>query len=151
MTPLTTLATEAVELARWATPGPWIYDNVGNGVWREAPEGPPDYGSIGIANDTFGGCGQLIAHAGTHYSTLAQGYLDLVAENAELRLTLSGKTMTDAAAVEREACQVAALEAENGVDTDATYKTQAEYAAFCHGQEATRTAIMRAIRARSST
>jgi hypothetical protein len=93
MTNLEAIAREAVELAEKATPGPWRYDGMNtvdqglfsgsNYVIDSTDEGG---GVVGLKN------GQFIAHAGTHYKELAQGYLSLLEQNARMRGALHAMT-----------------------------------------------------------
>jgi hypothetical protein len=72
-----TLATEAIELAEKATPGPWVSKMKGHGVdivadagWIGRIEYDEDRGDDFLAN------ANLVEHAGTHYATIARAYLE---------------------------------------------------------------------------
>lgn len=88
------LAREALELAEQATPGPWMYD-VGEMQWLPSPSERFDAtegrkGWVGEASNDFDGA--FVAHAGTHYATLARATLALTEErDALLALLLEAR------------------------------------------------------------
>ena len=68
------LAEEAIELAGKATPGPWEYDPPDDCVI-----GPADCLAAPVLFDCFDASatdGTLIAHAGTHYATIARALIE---------------------------------------------------------------------------
>lgn len=98
------LAREAIELADQATPGPWMYD-VGEMQWLPSPSKRYDAtegrkGWVGEASNHFDGA--FVAHAGTHYATLARAVLALTEERDALRAALSELYATRSVAADIE-------------------------------------------------